>query len=163
MKSAFGDFLELQGFVSHASGSQGAIPATNTPSPDAEAGTRHRKPVDVFLGIPYATPPVRSNRFGPTRTPVPWDGLRPADRLSPVCPQHFPEEVLAVSRALEASGPAAAAAAEAEALRKMPRGRLESLKRLLPHLRRQSEDCLYLNVYAPAQGMLLFPPVVDLN
>ncbi|XP_071440393.1 neuroligin 4-like [Hetaerina americana] len=142
----------LQGFVSHASGPHGAIPASTSPATqDSEGGTRHRKPVDVFLGIPYATPPVRSNRFGPTRTPVPWDGLRPADRLSPVCPQHFPDEVLAVSRALEASSPAASAAAEAEALRRMPRGRLESLKRLLPHLRRQSEDCLYLNVYAPAQ------------
>jgi neuroligin len=34
----------------------------------------------------------------------------------------------------------------------MPKGRVEYLKRLLPYLRNQSEDCLYLNIYAPAQG-----------
>lgn len=34
----------------------------------------------------------------------------------------------------------------------MPKGRLEYLRRLLPHLRNQSEDCLYLNIYAPAMG-----------
>jgi hypothetical protein len=34
----------------------------------------------------------------------------------------------------------------------MPKGRLEYLKRLLPYLKNQSEDCLYLNIYAPIQG-----------
>lgn len=34
----------------------------------------------------------------------------------------------------------------------MPKGRLEYLKRLLPFLQNQSEDCLYLNVFAPAHG-----------
>lgn len=53
---------------------------------------RHLKPVEVFLGIPYATPPVRSNRFSPTRTPSPWDGIRIADKLGPVCPQKLPGE-----------------------------------------------------------------------
>lgn len=52
--------------------------------------SKHLKPVEVFLGIPYATPPVLSNRFSPTRTPSPWDGIRIADRLAPVCPQNFP-------------------------------------------------------------------------
>lgn len=35
----------------------------------------------------------------------------------------------------------------------MPKGRLEYLKRLLPFLQNQSEDCLYLNVFSPAHGM----------
>ena len=34
------------------------------------------KPIDVYLGIPYATPPVGNNRFSPTRAPSPWDGVR---------------------------------------------------------------------------------------
>lgn len=34
------------------------------------------KPIDVYLGIPYATPPVGSNRFSPTRAPSPWEGVR---------------------------------------------------------------------------------------
>jgi neuroligin len=52
-----------------------------------------------------------------------------------VCPQRLPD----ISN-------------ETAALEKMPRGRLEYLRRLLPYLRNQSEDCLYLNVYAPVQG-----------
>lgn len=52
--------------------------------------SKHLKPVEVFLGIPYATPPVLSNRFSPTRTPSPWDGIRIADKLAPVCPQNLP-------------------------------------------------------------------------
>ncbi|XP_011867357.1 PREDICTED: neuroligin-2-like [Vollenhovia emeryi] len=93
------------------------------------------KPIDVYLGIPYATPPVGSNRFSPTRAPSPWDGVRLSDSVGPVCPQKLPD-----------------IANEQEALERMPKGRLEYLKRLLPHLRNQSEDCLYLNIYAPAMG-----------
>ncbi|XP_037041074.1 neuroligin-4, Y-linked [Bradysia coprophila] len=41
---------------------------------------------------------------------------------------------------------------ETAALEKMPKGRLEYLKRLLPFLQNQSEDCLYLNVFAPVHA-----------
>lgn len=34
------------------------------------------KPVDVFLGIPYATPPIGGDRFSPTKAPSPWEGIR---------------------------------------------------------------------------------------
>ncbi|XP_018562601.1 neuroligin-4, Y-linked-like [Anoplophora glabripennis] len=98
-------------------------------------GHRYLKPIEVFLGVPYATPPVQSNRFSPTRTPSPWDGIRVSDKMGPVCPQKLPD----ISN-------------ETAALEKMPRGRLEYLKRLLPYLQNQSEDCLYLNIYTPAQG-----------
>lgn len=53
---------------------------------------KHLKPVEVFLGVPYATPPIRSNRFSPTRTPSPWEGVRIADKMGPVCPQKLPGE-----------------------------------------------------------------------
>ncbi|XP_063224894.1 neuroligin-4, X-linked-like [Bacillus rossius redtenbacheri] len=96
---------------------------------------QHLRAVDAYLGIPYATPPVRSNRFSPTRTPAPWEGVRAADRPGPACPQRLPD-----------------VANETAALERMPRGRLEHLRRLLPLLRNQSEDCLYLNIYAPAQA-----------
>lgn len=100
---------------------------------------RFLKPLEVFLGVPYATPPIRSNRFSPTRTPSPWDGVRVSDHMGPVCPQKLPD----ISN-------------ETAALERMPRGRLEYLKRLLPYLRNQSEDCLYLNIYAPVQGKFNF-------
>ncbi|XP_054278670.1 neuroligin-4, Y-linked-like isoform X2 [Macrosteles quadrilineatus] len=90
------------------------------------------KPIEVFLGVPYATPPVGVNRFSPTRTPGPWSGVRLADNFSPVCPQHLPR-------------------LDNETLENMPRQRLEMIRRLFPLLKNYSEDCLYLNVYAPMQ------------
>lgn len=95
--------------------------------------------VEMFLGVPYATPPVGSNRFSPTRSVPPWSGVRVCDHFAPVCPQ-TPSNVTG-------------------ALSRMPRGRLAAVHRLLPHLRDWSEDCLYLNVFAPAVGkrtVLLF-------
>ena len=59
-------------------------------------------------------------------------------KVGPVCPQKLPDITT-----------------ETAALEKMPKGRLEYLKRLLPYLKNQSEDCLYLNIYAPAQGRVI--------
>ncbi|KAG7304581.1 hypothetical protein JYU34_011542 [Plutella xylostella] len=110
---------------------------------------RFLSPLEVFLGVPYATPPVGSNRFSPTRTPSPWDGVRVSDRPGPVCPQKLPD--------LEE---------ERTILEKMPKGRLEYVKRLMPYLKNQSEDCLYLNIFAPLQmdeTKLALPVVVYIH
>ncbi|XP_066143769.1 neuroligin-4, X-linked-like [Euwallacea fornicatus] len=109
---------------------------------------RYLKPIEVFLGVPYATPPVQSNRFSPTRTPSPWEGVRVSDKMGPACPQRLPN----ISN-------------ETAALEKMPKGRLEYLKRLLPLLRNQSEDCLYLNIFSPAQvsGETRHPVIVYIH
>ncbi|XP_058821516.1 neuroligin-4, Y-linked [Topomyia yanbarensis] len=96
---------------------------------------RHLDPVEAFRGIPYASPPVGTLRFMPPVTGALWSGVKKADRFSPVCPQRLPD-----------------IANETAALERMPRGRLEYLKRLLPYLRNQSEDCLYLNIYVPTQA-----------
>ncbi|KFM64092.1 Neuroligin-4, X-linked, partial [Stegodyphus mimosarum] len=93
---------------------------------------RNFGPVEVFLGIPYASPPVGLMRFMPPANPSQWRGIRTADRYGPVCPQRYPD-----------------IKNETESLRHMPTGRLEYLKKLIPFLRNESEDCLYLNVYCP--------------
>ena len=96
---------------------------------------RELSEVEMFLGVPYASPPVGTFRFMPPMTSVKWEGVRKADTMPPVCPQKLPD----VSN-------------RREALKMMPIGRYNYLQRLLPMLRNQSEDCLYLNIYTPVQG-----------
>ncbi|KFM76113.1 Neuroligin-4, X-linked, partial [Stegodyphus mimosarum] len=76
---------------------------------------RQWRPVEIYLGVPYASPPIGSLRFMPPVTPAHWRGVRMADRFSAVCPQKFPD-----------------IKNETEALKRMPAGRLEYLRRLLP-------------------------------
>lgn len=103
---------------------------------------RYLDAVEVFKGVPYASPPVGSLRFMPPVTGAKWSGVKMANRFSAVCPQGLPD-----------------VGNETAALLRMPRGRLEHLRRVLPYLRNQSEDCLYLNIYAPAHGELCFRTV----
>ena len=48
---------------------------------------RYRNDVELFAGIPYASPPVGEMRFAPPGPPEPWEGLREAKRFSPASPQ----------------------------------------------------------------------------
>lgn len=107
---------------------------------------RDLQPVEAFLGIPYASPPVSALRFMPPISPMPWHGVRLMDKYGPACPQTLPD----VSN-------------EKEALRFVTRGRLQYLRRLLPYLRNQSEDCLYLNIYAPVTGNYFFARIFILK
>ena len=69
--------------------------------------------VEVFLGIPYASPPVGSLRWmPPTTTSLHWKTTRLFNQLKSECPQILPKNVK--NKFLN-----------------------------------QSEDCLYLNIYAP--------------
>ena len=86
--------------------------------------------VEVFLGVPYASPPVGSLRWmPPTTTSLYWKGTRLFTKFASVCPQVLPtkqEDVQDESR-------------EEKATRM-------SFNLVLSN---QSEDCLYLNVYSP--------------
>ena len=105
--------------------------------------------VEVFRGIPFAAPPIGSLRFMPPVTVTPWRETRAASAFGPVCPQLLPDT-----------------RNETLALASMGRGRLRALRSLKPILSNQSEDCLYLNVYAPVTGktgvyvfVLFFPDI----
>ncbi|MET7334941.1 carboxylesterase family protein [Nonomuraea sp. NPDC005650] len=43
-----------------------------------------------FLGLPFARPPVGDLRRRPPAPPERWDGVRPATRFGPACPQVIP-------------------------------------------------------------------------
>lgn len=47
-----------------------------------EAGAR--KCVSVFLGIPFAKPPIGPLRFSPPQRPEPWQGVRDATSYPPM-------------------------------------------------------------------------------
>ena len=43
--------------------------------------------LQVFLGIPFAAPPVGNLRWQPPQPPIPWQGIRAADQHPPACMQ----------------------------------------------------------------------------
>lgn len=98
-------------------------------------GSRGLGNAEVFLSVPYASPPIGNLRFMPPGSPSPWRDVKVVDHLGPVCPQRLPD-----------------IRNHTEALSKMSQGRYQYLRRLLPYLKNQSEDCLYLNIYAPYEG-----------
>ncbi|XP_068214011.1 neuroligin-4, X-linked-like [Palaemon carinicauda] len=104
--------------------------------------------VATYLGIPYATPPIGANRFSPTRALSQWVGVHEATHFGPSCPQRFPD-----------------LSNETEALTRKTKERYDRLRKYQPALKRQSEDCLYLNIYVPPKDaqLMAYPVVVFLH
>ncbi len=63
------------------------VPTTHGPV----AGFHAENGLDVFLGIPFARPPVGDLRFAPPAPMAPWTYARPAFRFGPTCPQVLDE------------------------------------------------------------------------
>ncbi|GBM49435.1 Acetylcholinesterase-1 [Araneus ventricosus] len=74
-------------------------------------------PVEVFLGIPFAEPPVGNLRFQKPKPVKPWTETLEATEMAPACIQYTPYPFPWAD-----------------------------------NLPGQSEDCLYLNIYAPTEA-----------
>ncbi|KAI5104553.1 neuroligin 2b isoform X1, partial [Silurus meridionalis] len=87
-------------------------------------------PVEQYLGVPYATPPIGDRRFQPPEAPGSWPEVRNATQFASVCPQNLhgvlPEIML-------------------------PVWFTDSLDVAATYIQNQSEDCLYLNIYVPTE------------
>ena len=78
--------------------------------------------VTEFKGIPYAAPPVGSIRWQPPRPRAKWNGVLEANAYGPDCPS--PREMTASPQRHQIPTPEY----------------------------RQSEDCLYMNIWTPAKA-----------
>ena len=102
------------------------------------------KSVRVFAGIPYAAPPIGELRFKEPQAPENWEGIRECDEFGPMAmqPRSFPL--------------------------------WDSITHILgwhdyrvkfgdEYLEAMSEDCLYLNVWAPEEDEELKPVVIYIH
>ncbi|XP_047567388.1 liver carboxylesterase 1 [Lutra lutra] len=80
------------------------------------------QPVAVFLGVPFARPPLGSLRFAPPQPAEPWNFVKNTTTYPPMCSQ-------------DAMG--------GQVLSELFTNRKENIALKL------SEDCLYLNIYTP--------------
>lgn len=81
------------------------------------------QPVAVFLGVPFARPPLGSLRFAPPQPAEPWNYVKNTTTYPPMCSQ-------------DAMG--------GQVLSELFTNRKENIALKF------SEDCLYLNIYTPA-------------
>jgi len=86
--------------------------------------------VQAFLGVAYAAAPVGELRWRPTAPAIPWEGVRDARTFGASCPQNL-----------------------------QPNGRPPWTHEYLVH-GDISEDCLFLNIWAPADNAGTARPVL---
>ncbi|XP_005345683.1 carboxylesterase 1E-like [Microtus ochrogaster] len=116
-----------------------ACMALGHPSSPPVVNTRHGKvlgkyvslegftqPVAVFLGVPFAKPPLGSLRFAPPQPAEPWSFVKNATSYPPMCSQD---------------------AVRGKIVNDLLTNRKEKIDLEF------SEDCLYLNIYTPANLM----------
>ncbi|XP_074070669.1 carboxylesterase 4A [Macrotis lagotis] len=80
--------------------------------------------VNIYLGVPFAKPPVGNLRFAPPEPPEPWDDLRETTSYPPACLQEYMGHL----------------------------ANLYFTNQKYPPSLKFKEDCLYLNIYTPAHA-----------
>ncbi|XP_038168266.1 acylcarnitine hydrolase-like [Arvicola amphibius] len=115
-------------FLLRAHGEDSASPIRTTHTGQVRGSLVHlngtKERVYIFLGIPFAKPPLGELRFAPPEPPEPWSGVRDGTTYPAMCLQN-PDAVNAESLAM--------------------------MKLSVPSIS-MSEDCLYLNIYTPAHA-----------
>jgi para-nitrobenzyl esterase len=104
--------------------SNGAVPAAVV---EVQGGaivgsTNADQTIAHYLGVPFAAPPIGALRWRPPEPVAPWQGVLETIHMAPAGPQPLP-----------------------------PPGSFYQ-KEFFPTSERQSEDCLYLNVWTPARS-----------
>uniref|UniRef100_A0A914Q2S0 Carboxylesterase type B domain-containing protein n=1 Tax=Panagrolaimus davidi TaxID=227884 RepID=A0A914Q2S0_9BILA len=89
--------------------------------------------VTQFLGIPYGVAPTGQYRFNMAISAAKWT--------------HQPKDAFLLSNVCIQSG--LPKLSETEALKSMSAQKFDHIHRILPFLKPQSEDCLYMNLFVP--------------
>ncbi|XP_074603797.1 neuroligin-4, X-linked-like isoform X2 [Brevipalpus obovatus] len=103
------------------------------------------RPIEAFLGVPYADPPIDKFRFHAPKTLSSWRGLRLANEYSSVCPQKFPILYNDSESIQQQQQPSKDDANNNSKVN----GNYGYFNKIFSLLKNQSEDCLYLNIYTP--------------
>nr|XP_048287075.1 acylcarnitine hydrolase-like isoform X1 [Myodes glareolus] len=115
-------------FLLRADGEDSAHPIRTTHTGQVQGSLIHlndtKEGVYIFLGIPFAKPPLGELRFAPPEPPEPWSGVRDGTTYPAMCLQN-----------------AVTVNAESLAMTKLSVPSIST-----------SEDCLYLNIYTPAHA-----------
>lgn len=114
-----------QGYYPTVNTQYGKLRGARVPLPSEILG-----PVDQYLGVSYATPPVGEKRFLPPEPPSSWSGIKNATHFAPVCPQNIHNAVPEIM---------------------MPIWFTFNLDIVATYIQDQNEDCLYLNIYVPTE------------
>ena len=80
----------------------------------------------AFYGVPYAAPPLGTNRFRPPQPAKPWVSPRPAFKVGLSCLQTFGDSFVNVPEGIE-----------------------KLLEKYHVGMEPMGEDCLFLNVFTP--------------
>ncbi|XP_028571482.1 neuroligin-3 isoform X10 [Lacerta agilis] len=127
--------MESQAYSPTVNTHYGKLRGVRVPLPSEILG-----PVDQYLGVPYAAPPIGEKRFMPPEPPPSWSGIRNATHFSPVCPQNIHTAVPEIM---------------------LPIWFTSNLDIVATYIQDPNEDCLYLNIYIPTEDGLFQRAIIQ--